>query len=594
MFDLIGEWKRTQNCGQLTKADIGKNVTLMGWVGRRRDHGGLIFVDLRDREGYTQIVFNPEEDKVAHKTARNLRDEFVIAIEGKVRARPEGMVNPRLSTGEIEVLVKKLKVLNKAETLPFCVSEEEKQLPSEELRLSYRFLDLRREEMKKNIIFRHKLLYFVRQFLTERGFIEIETPCLTKSTPEGARDYLVPSRINPGKFYALPQSPQLFKQLLMVSGFDKYFQIARCFRDEDLRADRQPEHTQIDLEMSFVRAEDIFFLIEEMFSFLFKNLLNIELDKPFIQLSYEEAKEKYDTDKPDLRMALPVDDISPLVKKAGYKIFSEMVKKGGQVKGILAKGKGSLSLSEIENIRKEVISLGGRGLSWIKVKKGGIEASFQKFVLPQILDEICERFKAEKNDIIFILAGEKNKIEEIFIPFKNYLGDFFKMKDAGDFKFLWVRDFPLFEYSQDEKRWQSVHHPFTMPKEEYWNNLEDNLKEAKSLAYDLVLNGEEIGGGSIRIHRRELQEKIFKILKINPNEAKKKFGFLLDSLEYGAPPHGGIALGLDRLCMLLLGRSSIREVIAFPKTQKAVCLLTKAPASVEEKQLKELHIKIGK
>jgi len=592
VFDMMGDWQRSHNCGELSKADIGIDVTLMGWVGRRRDHGGLVFIDLRDREGYTQIVFNPEVDEFSHKNAEKLRDEFVIAIKGEVKPRPEGTINPRLSTGEIEILVKKLKILNKAEVLPFSISEEDKNLPTEEIRLSYRFLDLRRDEMQKNIIFRHKLLHCIRQFLTQNGFIGIETPCLTKSTPEGARDYLVPSRVNRGKFYALPQSPQLFKQLLMISGFDKYYQVARCFRDEDLRADRQPEHTQIDLEMSFVNVENIFNVIEGMFKVLFKDLLNMELKTPFPRMTYEEAINKYGTDKPDLRLNVPIRDISSLVKEAGYKIFSEIIKKGGKVKGLLIKGKGTLNLSEIEKIRKQVIELGSKGLSWIRIKEEEIEASFQKFVPPQVLKKIKECFKAEAGDIILILADQEGKLDEVLFSFKDYLGEAFNLKKPGDFKFLWIREFPLFEYNQEEKRWQSVHHPFTMPREEYWKNLEVNVKEVKSLAYDLVLNGEEIGGGSIRINRRELQEKIFKILKINTAEAQKKFGFLLKALEYGAPPHGGIALGLDRLCMLLLGRNSIREVIAFPKTQKAICLLTKAPSDVDEKQLKELHIKI--
>ena len=592
MLDSMGDWKRSHNCGELTGSNAGHSVTLMGWVGRRRDHGSLIFIDLRDRDGYTQIVFNPGEDENSHKKAETLRDEFVIAVKGAVRVRPEGTINPRLSTGEIEVVVKDLKILNRAVNLPFSIAEEEKNLPNEEVRLAFRFLDLRREEMQKNIIFRHRLLSFVRQFLIQRGFIEIETPCLTKSTPEGARDYLVPSRVSRGKFYALPQSPQLFKQLLMVSGFDKYFQIARCFRDEDLRADRQPEHTQIDLEMSFVSDEDILRLIEEMFSFIFKELLNIELKTPFRRLTYEESMKRYGTDKPDLRLDLPVLDISGPVKDAGYKIFSETVKTGGVVKGILLKGKENLSLSEIEKIRKQVISFGGKGLSWVKIREGIIEASFEKFMSGEVLKKIRAGFKAASGDIIFILAGKEEKLAEILTAFKDYLAGLFNLKGPGDFKFIWIRDFPLFEYSQEGKRWQSVHHPFTMPKEEHRENFEGNFEQARSLAYDLVLNGEEIGGGSIRIHRRELQEKIFKMLKMNLTEARRKFGFLLDALEYGAPPHGGIALGLDRLCMLLLGKTSIREVIAFPKTQKAICLLSKAPSKVDEKQLKELHIKI--
>ena len=594
MLDLTGDWKRSHSCGELTGSNVGRSVTLMGWVGRRRDHGRLIFIDLRDRDGYTQIVFNPGEDENSHKKAETLRDEFVIAVKGTVRTRPEGTINPRLSTGEIEIVAKDLKILNRAVSLPFSISDEEKNLPGEEVRLAFRFLDLRREEMQKNIIFRHRLLSFLRQFLSHKGFIEIETPCLTKSTPEGARDYLVPSRINRGEFYALPQSPQLFKQLLMISGFDKYFQIARCFRDEDLRADRQPEHTQIDLEMSFVSDDDILRLTEEMLSFTFKGLFNVELKTPFRRLTYEESMKRYGTDKPDLRLDLPVLDISGLVENAGYKIFSETVKTGGLVKGILLKGKENLSLSEIEQIRKQVISFGGRGLSWIKIKEGVIEASFEKFISSEVLKKISAGFKTASGGIIFILAGQEEKLAEILSSLKDYLTGRFNLKSPGDFKFVWIRDFPLFEYSREGKRWQSVHHPFTMPKEEYWENLEGSFKEARSLAYDLVLNGEEIGGGSIRIHRRELQEKIFKILKMNMNEARRKFGFLLNALEYGAPPHGGIALGLDRLCMLLLGKTSIREVIAFPKTQKAICLLSKAPSKVDEKQLKELHIEIRK
>ncbi len=595
MFDLMGDWKRSHNCGELNKGNIGENITLMGWVGSRRDHGGLIFIDLRDRYGHTQIVFNPQENKKAHEKAEKLRDEFVIAVQGEVRPRPEGTVNPKLSTGEIEIVVKELKILNKAEALPFLVNSEDNNLPTEEVRLSYRFLDLRRTQMQKNIIFRHLLLNYIRKFLFEKGFIEIETPYLTKSTPEGSRDYLVPSRVNRGRFYALPQSPQLFKQLLMISGFDRYYQIARCFRDEDLRADRQPEHTQIDMEMSFVSVDDIAVLIEGMFKVIFKSLFNIDLETPFPRMSYDEAMERHGTDKPDLRLEVPLMDISSLVKDSEYKIFSELIKKGGKVKGLLIKGRANLSLSEIEKIRRKAVDFGFKGLSWLKHNtETGIEASFQKFVTPEVMDRIKNCFKTSVGDIIFILADEEKKFRETICPLKDYLGELFGLRNESDFKFLWVREFPLFEYNEDEKKWQSVHHPFTMPEEEYCDNLEKSFKEAKSLAYDLVLNGEEIGGGSIRIHRRELQERVFKILKINSVEADKKFGFLLDALEYGAPPHGGIALGLDRLCMLLLGKNSIREVIAFPKTQRAICLLTKAPSEVEEKQLEELHIKIKK
>lgn len=582
---------RSYFCGELRKGNSGEEVTLMGWVATRRDHGGLIFIDLRDRTGVTQITFNPKVNKELHKKAGELRSEYVIAVRGKVIERPSGTVNKAIPTGEIELEAIELRILNTSKTPPFEIGSDVQ--PGEDVRLKYRYIDLRRPGMLKNLILRHRVAKSVRDFFDKKDFLEIETPFLTKSTPEGARDYLVPSRVNPGQFYALPQSPQLFKQMLMVAGVDRYFQIVKCFRDEDLRADRQPEHTQIDVEMSFVSPEDIHSLIEEMMKYVFNEALGIEVKTPFKRLSFNECMNRYGTDKPDTRFSMELEDISGIVADVDFRVFGEAIKSGGVVKGIRVSGGAELSNRSIENFGDVVRSQGGSGIVWFKVGEKGVSSPVAKFFKEEKLTEIRNSMSAEAGDLLLFIAGDSGIVSSCLGKLRLELA-----KELGIVKekekklnFVWVVDFPLFEFNEEEKRFQSAHHPFCMPVESDIDSLESDPSKIKAKTYDLVLNGEELGTGSIRIHIADIQRRVFKALGLSDNEIETKFGFFLEAFGYGAPPHGGIALGLDRLVMLMAGEESIRDVIAFPKTQKALCLLTGSPSSVDEKQLKELHIK---
>ena len=590
MVDFLGDLKRTDYCGSLRPSDTGREVVLMGWVQRRRDHGGLIFVDLRDREGIVQVVFNPEVDPEIHAKAHKIRSEYVLAVKGDVAMRPEESINPDLLTGEIEVLSKELRILNVAENPPFLI-EDDIEI-SENVRLKYRYLDLRRPRLQRNLILRHKVAKAVRTYLDGQGFLEIETPVLTRSTPEGARDYLVPSRVNPGRFYALPQSPQLFKQLLMVSGFDRYFQIVKCFRDEDLRMDRQPEFTQIDIEMSFIGVEDIQRTMEGMMAFVFREVLGMDLPIPFPVLGYDEALDRYGIDKPDIRFGMELKEISDLVKESGFDIFKEVVSEGGIVKGITVKGGAALSRREVDNLLTFVQEYGAQGLSWIKVASGGWESPIAKFFEDSSKGAISQRMAAEEGDLMLFVAADRGVANHTLANLRLHLGGKLGLIPSETYRFVWIRDFPLLEYSEEEGRFVAVHHPFTAPRDEDIPMLEDHPEDVRAKSYDLVLNGMEIGGGSIRNHIMEVQSTVFRKLGIGEEEANRRFGFLMEALKYGPPPHGGIAFGFDRIVMILTGSDSIREVIAFPKTQKATCSLTEAPTEVDPKQLDELSIKV--
>ncbi len=583
---------RTHTCGELRGEHDGLTVTLCGWVDSRRDHGSLIFIVLRDVYGITQIVFDPSEDTSAYEAARELKSEYVVKITGKVRRRPEGMINPKMKTGEIEVVAQKLEILNPADTTPFPIVDNVDA--SEELRFRYRYLDLRRPELQKNIVLRHRAAQSARRFLDSQGFFEIETPFLMRSTPEGARDYLVPSRIHKGKFYALPQSPQTYKQILMVAGYDRYFQIVKCFRDEDLRAERQPEFTQIDIEMSFVEEEDIFRVAEGLMGAIFKEVIDVSLEPPFPKISFDETMQRFGTDKPDLRFGMEISDVSEFVKESEFKVFSSTVASGGIVAGINLKGGARYSRKQIDGLNQFILELGGKGVLSAKVKENEWDSSIRKFLTEEMVGKINEKMSAEAGDLLIFIAGEKTQTLENLGRLRNKLAKDENLIPAGEFKPLWVTDFPLLEFDQEEQRYIAMHHPFTSPREEDLAFFDTAPEKVKARAYDLVLNGYEIAGGSIRNHRLETQMKVFNLLKINEEEAREKFGFLLDGLRFGAPPHGGIAFGFDRLVMLLAGESSIRNVIAFPKTTSALSLMDNAPAEVSERQLQELGLKVIK
>ncbi len=584
---------RTHYCGEINADFIDQTVELCGWVNRRRDHGGVIFIDLRDRSGVVQVVYDPDvEDMFA--IAEQVRNEFVLRIEGRVRARPEGTVNPDLPTGEVEILGKELEILNHAETPPFQIDDEE---TSEALRLRYRYIDLRRPVMQERIQLRARVTRALRRYLDEQGFLDIETPMLTRATPEGARDYLVPSRVHVGKFFALPQSPQLFKQLLMVSGMDRYYQVVRCFRDEDLRADRQPEFTQLDLEMSFIDEEQIMSLMEEMIRGVFRETLGVELPDPFPRMSYAEAMRRFGSDRPDLRCSLELVDVADLLTDIEFKVFAGPAKDlKGRVAALRLPGGGRLSRKEIDDYTRFVGIYGARGLAYIKVNElangvNGLQSPILKFIPDEAVMEIMARTGAEDGDIVFFGADKAQVVNEALGALRVKLAEDLGLMEAG-WRPLWVVDFPMFEWDEGSDRWHALHHPFTAPKADQIDLLESDPGACLSRAYDMVLNGTEIGGGSIRIHQEAVQEKIFSLLGIGEEEAREKFGFLLDALKYGCPPHGGLAFGLDRLVMLMAGAHSIRDVMAFPKTQSASCLLTQAPSEVSTEQLRELHIRV--
>ncbi len=589
-MESMGSLCRTHSCNDLGKKNVGEEVVLMGWVLRRRDHGGVIFIDLRDREGITQVVFNPEVDKETHAKAHQLRSEWVLAVKGKVELRPGDMANPKLATGEIEILVDELRILNTSETPPFPLDEETEV--SDTLRLQYRYLDLRRPEMASNLIVRHKAVQAVRTYLNDNGFLEIETPMLTRSTPEGARDYLVPSRVNAGKFYALPQSPQLFKQLLMISGMDRYYQIVKCFRDEDLRADRQPEFTQIDMELSFVDEEQIIKVTEGMIASLFQVTLGRDVAPPFKRISYDQAMARYGTDRPDMRFGFEIVDLTGIAAGCGFKVFRDIADAGGIVRAINAKNCATFSRKDLDDLTDFALQFGAKGLAWVKIKDGGEwQSPIAKFFSEEERGAIAKALEASVGDLLFFGADRPAVVLQVLGELRIELARRLGLLKKDELNFVWVTDFPLVEYDDKEKRYQALHHPFTSPKEEDLDKLETEPSEVLSRAYDLVLNGTEIGGGSIRIHRKDVQMRVLKSLGIEEEEAADKFGFLLRALELGAPPHGGIAFGLDRLLMIITGSSSIRDVIAFPKTQKATCPLTEAPASVSRKQLTELYLR---
>ncbi len=590
MGEELGALRRTHHCGELRYDHVSQQVVLMGWVQRRRDHGGLIFIDVRDREGVVQVVFNPQTDAAAHAKASRLRSEYVVAIEGMVVERPAGTVNPSLPTGAIEVVPTGLTILAEANPLPFSLDGEEEA--SEALRLKYRYLDLRRPPLQRNLIVRHRVAKAIRDYMDAHGFLEIETPFLVRSTPEGARDYLVPSRLNPGQFYALPQSPQYLKQLLMIAGFDRYFQIVRCFRDEDLRADRQPEFTQIDVEMSFPQIEDLIALIEGMMGVAFKAGRGIDIVTPFPRLAYQEAMERFGKDAPDIRFEMELCDISPLVKGVEFGIFRQAIEGGGQVKGLNAKGCSGYSRKELDDLTAFIKLFKAKGLAWLKVTAEGIESPIGRFFPETTLHVIAQQMAAEPGDLLLFVADKPEVVADALGNLRVHLAERLSLIPRETFAFVWVADFPLLEYSEEERRYVAKHHPFTAPLDEDIPLFGSDPGRMRAKAYDLVLNGRELGGGSIRIHRREVQELMFQTLGMPKAEAYEQFGFLLDALELGAPPHGGIALGLDRLVMLLTGAPSLRETIAFPKTQKASCVMTNAPAQVDERQLKDLHLKV--
>ncbi len=590
MTDTLGGWRRSHTCGELRAAHVGQTVTLMGWAFRRRDHGGLIFVDLRDREGLTQCVFNPATNAAAHAAAQEIRSEFVLAVVGTVQRRPPGTENPKLPTGEVEVLVGEVKILNESKPLPFPLEEE--TAVDEAVRLKYRYLDMRRPAVYRNLVIRDQVCRAVRDYLHAHGFLEVETPFLTRSTPEGARDFLVPSRLARGSFYALPQSPQLFKQLLMVAGVERYFQIVRCFRDEDLRKDRQPEFTQIDIETSFLDRDEFLPIVEGMLVEVWKRVRGIGLPTPFPRLAYEEAMARFGTDKPDLRFGLPLTDCSDLFRAGEFQVFTQVVAAGGAIKGLRVPGALGMSRKELDDLVESAKSLGAKGLVWIKVNPDGLQSPVARFLEP-VKGGLLERLGGVSGDLLLLVADQMPLAAAVLGRLRQELARRLNLIPPGEFRPVWVLDFPLVEWNEDERRWDAVHHPFTAPRDQDLPLLDTDPGSARAKAYDLVINGQEAAGGSIRIHQQSVQEKLFKLLGIAPQDARARFGFLLEALEFGAPPMGGIAAGLDRLVALLADEESIREVIAFPKTQKGTCPLTEAPAPVDPGQLKDLGIRLA-
>jgi len=582
---------RSHTCGQLRAEDVDTRVTLCGWVANSRDHGGLIFVDLRDRYGLTQCVFDPEISPEAHATAERVRGEWSLRVTGRVRPRPEGMVNPKMDTGQIELEATELLVLNESQTPPFEISAESEA--GEDLRLKYRFLDLRRPQMRDALLTRFRIIKAMRDFYDHEDFIDIETPFLTKSTPEGARDFLVPSRVNPAMFFALPQSPQLFKQILMISGFDRYYQIVRCMRDEDLRADRQPEFTQLDVEMAYVTAEDVIDCTERMIAHVMKEILSIEVSLPLPRMTYDEAMLRYGNDAPDTRFEMLIEDITELAAGTDFRVFKQVVESGGKVRGLCAIGGAAMSRKDIDDLAPYVATFGAKGLAWMKVTSEGLTGPIAKFFSDQQKQSLLKTFAASEGDLLMFVADKESVVCRSLGELREHLGEKLGLIDEGQFSYTWVVDFPMFEFDEEQKRYISIHHPFTAAKDEDLDSLESDPLGAKAKAYDIVLNGTELGGGSIRIHQPDVQQRVFRLLGIDEAEAQLKFGFLLEALKYGAPPHGGIALGMDRLVMLLLGLSNIRDTIAFPKTQRAVCLMTGAPGPVDDAQLDDLHIRLA-
>ena len=588
-MDTLAGMKRTHSCGALTAADAGTEVILCGWVSRQRDHGGLIFIDLRDRSGTIQLVFSPEINQAALLKADGVRTEYVLSVRGAVRLRSPETVNPAMETGAIEVCGEEIRILNPAKTPPFYIQDNVDV--DETVRLKYRYLDLRRPEMQHNLILRHRVAKTMRDFFDSRDFIEVETPMLTKSTPEGARDYLVPSRVNPGKFYALPQSPQIFKQILMVAGYERYFQIVRCFRDEDLRADRQPEFTQLDVEMSFVERDDVLAIMEKMIAEVFKVAIGAELSLPMRRLSYDEAMQKYGSDKPDLRFDMEIFDLSEAMQGSDFKVFESVLAAGGKIKGINVKGNAAIPRRELDGLVNYVGQYGAKGLAWIGYTAEGLKSQISKFFSEEQLEKIRLTAQAEEGDLVLIIADKPAVAVNAMGQLRLEMARRMNLIDPDKLAFAWVLDFPMFEYDEEEKRYVAMHHPFTSPRDEDIQYLETDPGRIKAKAYDMVLNGTEIGGGSIRIFQRDVQEKVFKAIGLTEEEANEKFGYLLEAFEFGTPPHGGIAFGLDRLIMLMAKRSSIRDVIAFPKTQSATDLMSQAPSEVSLRQLKELSIR---
>ncbi|HDE9170950.1 TPA: aspartate--tRNA ligase [Staphylococcus aureus] len=584
--------KRTTYCGLVTEAFLGQEITLKGWVNNRRDLGGLIFVDLRDREGIVQVVFNPAFSEEALKIAETVRSEYVVEVQGTVTKRDPETVNPKIKTGQVEVQVTNIKVINKSETPPFSINEENVNV-DENIRLKYRYLDLRRQELAQTFKMRHQITRSIRQYLDDEGFFDIETPVLTKSTPEGARDYLVPSRVHDGEFYALPQSPQLFKQLLMISGFDKYYQIVKCFRDEDLRADRQPEFTQVDIEMSFVDQEDVMQMGEEMLKKVVKEVKGVEINGAFPRMTYKEAMRRYGSDKPDTRFEMELIDVSQLGRDMDFKVFKDTVENDGEIKAIVAKGAAEqYTRKDMDGLTEFVNIYGAKGLAWVKVVEDGLTGPIGRFFETENVETLLTLTGAEAGDLVMFVADKPNVVAQSLGALRVKLAKELGLIDETKLNFLWVTDWPLLEYDEDAKRYVAAHHPFTSPKEADIAKLGTAPEEAEANAYDIVLNGYELGGGSIRIHDGELQEKMFEVLGFTKEQAQEQFGFLLDAFKYGAPPHGGIALGLDRLVMLLTNRTNLRDTIAFPKTASATCLLTNAPGEVSDKQLEELSLRI--